>query len=64
MSTQDLIKKEQKSKFKEEIGLIKFRLFSSMSYLDLVDDERTIELYGKLDKALIEILKIEKEINA
>lgn len=63
MSTEELIKEANEEKFKEQIGLIRFRLIESMGYLDLADDDRTLALYSKLDRALVEVLALQKVLN-
>jgi len=62
MTTKELIKEANKEKFKEQISLIRYRLIESMGFLDLVDDDRTLVLYSKLDRALVSTLEIEKEL--
>ena len=62
MTTIDLIKADQETKFREEIKMISYRLLTSMSYLNLADDERTTDLYVKLDKALVEVLELEQSL--
>lgn len=62
MSTvQELIKEKQQRQLKTEISYIKAAVISTMSYLDMIDDEATKELYSKLDNVLLEIIRLESK---
>ena len=59
ITTSDVIKKRNEDKLKFEVGYARERVVDIMGYLNLADDDRTKELYAKLDHALVEILKVE-----
>jgi hypothetical protein len=62
MSTvQELIKEKQQRQLKTEISYIKAAVISTMSYLDMADNEETTELYSKLDNVILEIIKLENK---
>ena len=61
--SQKAIKDKQKQKLSYEIRNLRDQLISTMSYLDLVNDERVKELYFQLDTLLVETVKTAKEFS-
>ena len=62
MSTvQELIREKQQRQLKTEISYIKAAVISTMSYLDMIDDEATKELYSKPDNVITEVIKLENK---
>lgn len=52
------IKERQEQKLKLELTYLRDNVLNALSYLDLVNDERTQELYCQLDSVLVNMRKV------
>ena len=62
MTRNEQVQKRKSQKFKDEIESIEYRLVESMANLDLLDKDITKELYGALDTALYQLIKIKTHV--
>jgi hypothetical protein len=63
MSTvQELVKEKQQRQLKTEISFLKSAIIGAMSFLDMADDDSTIELYSKLDNVVVELIRLEEKL--